>query len=96
MGWVSVSDKKPIGEQSILAWDGSRMFVAIYYEDLKTIAEIDDSEEAWDDMVIYDSKEKAYWKEGFYEHLENQGFYDTISYKRVVTHWQPLPEPPSK
>lgn len=93
--WISAENKLPPNKKSVLGWDGKVIYVCNYYREHQQ--DVDCEDDNPNDDIESDEKNDCYWlKPGFWETLEQQGgYYDEISIKRSVTHWMPLPEPPT-
>ena len=94
--WVSVEDRLPESEKSVLLLcevrPMGRKYVCIgYYAAPKSVeSNCDDIE-----MLEYDEDTDAYYlQEGYYEEIRNWDEYSSIAISDFVIGWKPLPEPP--
>lgn len=94
--WVSVEDRLPESEKSVLLLCEvrpiGRKYVCIgYYAAPKSVeSNCDDIE-----MLEYDEDTDAYYlQEGYYEEIRNWDEYSSIAISDFVIGWKPLPEPP--
>ena len=95
MKWINVKDQMPTCKV-LATYKNScgmnRIVVASYFN--KFEEESSGDCEGWDE---YDEATDCYYiPEGWYEQQDNWGEYASIHiHEGEVTHWMPLPEPPS-
>jgi hypothetical protein len=102
--WISVEDKlpeRPEKKQYVQVqcgyWVGKtfRQFVGFYAEKHKVCYDDYDYDGEYD--PVEEAHGQLYLKPGWYEIEDTPGGeYDETFMKRLVTHWQPLPEPPKQ
>lgn len=93
--WISVKDRLPEHQSNVLTYDGNIKRLCFYVK--KHSEEFYCDDDKCDHFDYHELKDRLYWKEGWYEDLEQfEGNYDSYWIVRDVTHWMPLPEPPKK
>nr|WP_298658549.1 DUF551 domain-containing protein [uncultured Flavobacterium sp.] len=98
MKWINVKDGLPKNDAKVQATylnsHGKRRYIMASYIKKGTVELCDDD----DDVSEYiEDADQFFFKEGWYERIENWDEYThlTVS-KGEITHWMPLPEPPTK
>lgn len=95
--WIPVAERLPDAGVIGMAFYRNelgkcRIIRAAYYPKFTHEANLD-----YDDLdTEYDEASDAYyWPEGWYEQIDNWDDYGSVMVQRAVTHWQPLPPPPT-
>jgi len=94
--WISVEERLPDDENVLCFELPKHIFNGFYtvgdkveYDDYGTYG----LSESLTEKELED--EVRYLPKGWYEECESRGECDTEFFKRKVTHWQPLPQPPA-
>jgi hypothetical protein len=91
-GWISVNETMPEG-----------FCLAYYKNDLnngrtvkaKYTTKFTEEANGDDDWTEYnEADDNYYYPEGWYECIDNWGDFSFVTINHIVTHWQPLPNPP--
>ena len=95
--WVSVDDKLPDAGEKVLATfensHGKRRTICGHLVPRWTIES--DCDDAYDEYS--EEKDAYYLREGWYENIENWGDFSSVYVcDGEVTHWMPLPKPPTE
>lgn len=98
--WISVEERLPDGGVHVLAccrakWlagSGNLYVCDAFHSNPKTIvcSYDDDIDSEYDEET-----DEYYFPEGWWEVIKNWDDYSCVAIEDVVTHWMPLPEPPS-
>lgn len=93
--WISVEDDLPKNLKNVLGHTGKYACIVRYVRHHQE--EVDCEDDLPGDDIEEDIEGGCFWlTPGFWETLEQYGgYYDEISAKRPITHWQPLPSPPN-
>ena len=94
--WVSVEDRLPKAHKVVIATfknerGNSRTVCGYYIRRFETVSEGEDGFEEY-----CEEKDEYFCCEGWYENIENWDEYTAVHVSEgKITHWMPLPEPPS-
>jgi len=99
--WISVKGEYPKhGEKVLAVFKNShgkwRRIIGHFIERWKEeVQPFDD--DTYETAEYLEEKDEYYLKEGWYECIENWPEYTSVAvYEGLVTHWQPLPDPPQE
>lgn len=94
--WVSVSDRLPEKDSSVLCIVGKQVLTCFYARE-KQVEVGYDEDYSMGSFLADEESGQCYLNPGWYEEceqVENSSGYDSIYLSRKVTHWQPLPPLP--
>jgi len=92
--WISVKDMLPGNTNPVLILSDKTQEVGFYTKGFEVETEDEDGDGDWYDAD--DLKGILTLKRGWYvDYEQGQSQYDSIFFGRNVTHWQPLPTPPT-
>ena len=96
-GWIKCSDRLPEHGVKVVAYyrnamGKERRVMACYFERFKEESNMEECNDEY-----HEGTDTYYIKEGWYEMVDNWDDYDSfVIYQGIVTHWQPLPDPPKE